>query len=74
MRKIDISQKDQRGRDDAKVQAKRKAAEALVRRLITVEEYVNQKWGYLIAYEDDITKADSWDDLKALAQPVCNIV
>lgn len=69
-----IEGKDQRGRDDAKVQAKRKAAEALVRRLITVEEYVNQKWGYLIAYEDDITKADSWDDLKALAQPVCNIV
>lgn len=69
-----IEGKDQRGRDDAKVQAKRKAAEALVRRLITVEEYVNQKWGYLIAYEDDIAKADSWDDLKALAQPVCNIV
>ena len=40
-----IEGKDQRGRDDAKVQAKRKAAEALVRRLITVEEYVNQKWG-----------------------------
>ena len=38
-----IEGKDQRGRDDAKVQAKRKAAEALVRRLITVEEYVNQK-------------------------------
>ena len=69
-----IEGKDQRGRDDAKVQAKRRAAEALVRRLITVEEYVNQKWGYLIAYEDDIAKADSWDDLKALAQPVCNIV
>ena len=30
--------------------------------------------GNLIAYEDDIAKADSWDDLKALAQPVCNIV
>ena len=69
-----IEGKDQKGRDDARVQAKRKAAESLVRRLITVEEYVNQKWGYLIAYEDDIAKSDSWDDLKALAQPVCNIV
>ena len=69
-----IEGKDQRGRDDARVQAKRKAAESLVRRLITVEEYVDQKWGYLIAYEDDIAKSDSWDDLKTLAQPVCNNV
>lgn len=69
-----IEGKDQRGRDDARVQAKRKAAESLVRRLITVEEYVDQKWGYLIAYEDDIAKSDSWDDLKTLAQPVCNDV
>lgn len=69
-----IEGKDQRGRDDVRVQAKRMAAESLTRRLITVEEYVNQKWGYLIAYEDDIAKSDSWDDLKALARPVCNIV
>ncbi len=69
-----IEGKDQRGRDDAKVQAKRTAAESLVRRLITVEEYANQKWGYLIAYEDDIAKSDSWDDLKTIAQPVCNNV
>lgn len=69
-----IEGKDQRGRDDDKVQAKRKAAESLVRKLITIEEYANQKWGYLIAYEDDIARADSWDDLKTLAQPVCNIV
>ncbi len=67
-----IEGKDQRGRDDDKVQAKRKAAESLVRRLVTVKEYVNQKWGYLIAYEDDIAKSDSWDDLKTVAQPVSN--
>ena len=53
---------------------KRKAAESLVRRLIAIEEYVDQKWGYLIAYEDDIAKSDSWDDLKTFAQPVCNDV
>ena len=69
-----IEGKDQRGRDDDKVQAKRKAAESLVRRLLTVEEYENQYWGYLIAYEDDIGKADSWDDLKTLSQPVTNII
>ena len=67
-----VEGKDQRGRDDEKVQAKRKAAESLVRRMITVEEYVNQKWGYLIAYEDDLSKSDSWDDLKVIAQPVTN--
>lgn len=67
-----IEGKDQRGRDDKEVQAKRNAAESLVRRLITVEEYVNQKWGYLIAYEDDLSKSDSWDDLKVIAQPVTN--
>lgn len=67
-----IEGKDQRGRDDEKVQAKRKAAESLVRRLVTVKEYVDQKWGYLIAYEDDIAKSDTWDDLKTVAQPVTN--
>ena len=69
-----IEGKDQRGRDDEKVQAKRRAAESLVRRLLTVKEFAAQNWGYLIAYEDDIGKADSWDDLKALSQPVTNIV
>ncbi|PNV67149.1 DEAD/DEAH box helicase family protein [Enteroscipio rubneri] len=69
-----IEGKDKRGRDDAKVQAKRKAAEKLVRRLAIEEEYVGQTWGYMIAYEDDIAKADSWDDLKVLAQPVSNEV
>ena len=69
-----IEGKDKRGRDDAKVQAKRKAAEKLVRRLAIEPEYAGQTWGYLVAYEDDIAKADSWDDLKTLAQPVSNEV
>ena len=69
-----VEGKDKRGRDDAKVQAKRKAAETLVRRLAIDPDFVGQTWGYLIAYEDDIKKADSWDDLKTLAQPVSNEV
>lgn len=69
-----IEGKDERGRDDVRVQAKRKAAEALVRRLVAEEAYEGQKWGYLIAYEQDTARADSWDDLKALAQPVSNVV
>ena len=55
-----------------KVQAKRAAAEKLVRRLAIEPEYVGQTWEYMVAYEDDIAKADSWDDLKTLAQPVSN--
>lgn len=67
-----IEGKDKRGRDSKRVQAKREAAEALVRKLIVEDEYADQKWGYLIAYEDDIAKSDTWDDLKTVAQPVSN--
>ena len=67
-----IEGKDERGRDDARVQAKRKAAEALVRRLVAEDAYAGQHWGYLIAYEQDTARADSWDDLKAFASPVSN--
>ena len=67
-----IEGKSERGRDDAQVQAKRKAAEALVRRLVAEDAYEGQHWGYLIAYEQDTARADSWDDLKAYAQPVSN--
>lgn len=67
-----IEGKDKRGRDETKVQAKREAAETLVRRMASQNEYSGQYWGYLIAYEDDIAKAESWNDLKTFAQPVCN--
>lgn len=67
-----IEGKDERGRDDARVQAKRQAAEALVRRLVAQDAYAGQHWGYLIAYEQDTARADSWEDLKAFASPVSN--
>ncbi|QPK79836.1 DEAD/DEAH box helicase family protein [Corynebacterium lizhenjunii] len=67
-----IEGKDERGRDDVRVQAKRKAAESLVRRLAAEEAFVGQKWGYLIAYEQDTARADTWEDLKSFAQPVSN--
>lgn len=69
-----IEGKDERGRDDAKVQAKRKAAESLVRHLAAEEAFAGQHWGYLIAYEQDTARADTWDDLKSFAQPVSNAV
>lgn len=67
-----IEGKSERGRDDTQVQAKRKAAESLVRRLAAEEAFAGQKWGYLIAYEQDTARADTWDDLKSFAQPVSN--
>lgn len=67
-----VEGKDQRGRDDSRVQAKRKAAETIIRKMILEKDYEGQRWGYLIAYEDDIKKSDSWDDLKAYSQPISN--
>ncbi|WP_124060518.1 DEAD/DEAH box helicase [Gordonibacter sp. Marseille-P4307] len=69
-----IEGKSARGRDDATVQAKRKAAEKLVRRLAIEPDFAGQTWGYMVAYEDDVAKADSWDDLKTLSQPASNAV
>lgn len=54
------------------VQAKRLAAERVVHRLIGEDDFANQKWGYLIAYEDDIQSSESWNDLKAKSQPISN--
>ena len=68
-----IEGKSKRGRDEDSVQAKRKAAESLVRRLAIEDAFAGQHWGYLIAYEDDIEKAESWDDLKSFSQPVSNV-
>lgn len=67
-----IEGKDERSRDDDRVQAKRRAAEALVRRLVAEDAYAGQRWGYLIAYEQDTARADSWEDLKAFSNPVTN--
>ena len=67
-----IEGKAQRGKADDVVQKKRAAAEAVVHRLLGEDSFVGQSWGYLIAYEDDIEGSDSWNDLKAKAQPVSN--
>ena len=67
-----IEGKSEKGREDAVVQAKRKAAESLVRKLAAEDAFAGQKWGYLVAYEQDIARAESWADLKSFAQPVSN--
>lgn len=58
-----VEGKSQRGRDDQIVQRKKESAEKAIRLLAGKPEYVHQGWGYLIAFEDDIAKADSLADL-----------
>ena len=67
-----VEGKNQGGRSDESVQAKRRAAESVVRRLLAIEGFEDHAWGYLIAYEDDIQRSDSWNDLKTRSHPVCN--
>lgn len=54
------------------LQAKRRAAEEIVNRLIGIEEFAYQHWGYLIVYEDDIASSDLWDDLESKTDPITN--
>lgn len=67
-----IEGKDARRRDDETVQSKRRAAESVAVKMLGDEHFADQKWGYLIAYEDDIKASDSWDELRAKSQPVSN--
>ena len=64
-----IEGKSDKGRDDESVQAKRAAARVLVRELLGEEDFVGQKWGYVIAYESDIRSSESWEDLKRKSNP-----
>ena len=64
-----IEGKSDKGRDDETVQAKRAAARVLVRELLGEEDFVGQKWGYVIAYESDIRGSESWEDLKRKSNP-----
>lgn len=43
-----------------------------MRRLVVEDAYEGQTWGHRIAYENDIKRADSWDDLKAFSVPATN--
>lgn len=64
-----IEGKDTRGRDDGTVQAKRRAAQFTINTLVGHESYADQRWGYLIAYQDDVQSSTSWDDLRAKSGP-----
>jgi len=65
-----IEGKNEAGKNDSRVQEKKRAAEAVVTRLLGQPDFKGQKWGYLIAYEDDVQSSDSWNDLKIKSQPI----
>ncbi|CAM3630154.1 restriction endonuclease [Micrococcus flavus] len=65
-----IEGKNDAGAGDATVQLKREAAQRIVRELIGMEEFMDQRWGYLIAYEGEIARADAWKDLLSASAPV----
>lgn len=64
-----IEGKSDQGRDDEIVKKKRDAAVELVNELVSTPGFEDTRWGYLIAYESDVRKSDSWEDLKIKAQP-----
>lgn len=65
-----IEGKSESGKDDGRVQAKRKAAEEAIRLISGDDRFAQQKWGYAIAYESDVKSADSWEDLLGRTNPV----
>lgn len=69
-----IETKNNQGKDDELVQEKRKAAEVVVKRLVSNEDYFGQRWGYLIAYQSDIDRIESWDELKFRVNPITNFI
>lgn len=65
-----IEGKSIKGRDDQEVQQKRKAAELVVRTMVTVSDWPDNPWGYLIAYQDDVENAGSWKNLREVSGAV----
>lgn len=65
-----IEGKHEAGKNDSIVQSKKKAAESVIVRLLSQPDFEGQKWGYLIAYENDVQSSESWDELKIKSQPV----
>lgn len=64
-----IEGKSDSGKQDEIVQDKRKATERVLREMETLDEWQDARWGYLIAYQDDVTRAESWRDLLAWSEP-----
>lgn len=65
-----IEGKDDRGRNDDIVQAKRRAAERVLHVMEAAPEWQDTRWGYLIAYQEEVTAAHSWTELRAWSNAI----
>lgn len=65
-----IEGKAARGREDEIVQAKRAAAEEVIRKMTTHEKFRGKPYGYMVGYEDAISDSDSWAELRDRSSPV----
>lgn len=61
--------KADKGADDQIVQDKRKAAVRVLREMEGLPEWQDSAWGYLIAYQQDVSAAESWMDLRSWSSP-----
>lgn len=64
-----IEGKADKGRDDQIVQDKRAAAVRVLREMEILPECKDTPWGYLIAYQQDVGRAESWSDLRSWSAP-----
>lgn len=65
-----IEGKAERGRDDETVAAKRDAAARVLRQMEGDPAWSATRWGYMIAYQGDVERAQSWADLHAASASV----
>ena len=64
-----IEGKSEKGKSDAEVQAKKAAAESIIRRMNSHPEFAGKLYGYLIGYESTIASSESWAELVEKAKP-----
>lgn len=57
-------------RGEENVEQKREASNQLVTELLGDERFAGARWGYFIAYEDDIAAVNSWSELKSRVERV----
>lgn len=62
-----IEGKAEHGRDDVDVRHKRDVARAAVRTMEADPQWQGTRWGYLIAYETDVSGATTWASLRSAA-------
>lgn len=65
---VEAKAANKRGEDN--VEQKKEASTQLVTELLGDPRFAGARWGYFIAYEDDIAAVNSWSELKARVERV----